>query len=384
MKAPQWFIEWGDCLERMAAMPAESVDAIVTDPPYEIGFMGKGWDASGIANSVDVWEAALRVAKPGAHLIAFGGTRAYHRMVCAIEDAGWQIRDCIAWQQWQGFPKSHDVSKAIDKAAGIAPTRITDNPTGSLGGVGDGGWNPTPRRLHYDTPATFAARQWEGWGTALKPAYEPAVLARKPLDGTVAQNVSRWGTGAINIDGCRYGYGDPAWPGPGEAPPVGRSGASAGSRIGISVTRAGAWHVPDLGRWPANVYACPKASRAEREFGCEGLPSVSGFEAVDREEGAAGVSSPRAGAGRTADRVHNHHVTVKPLAVMRWLVRLVTPPSGLVLDPFCGSGTTIAAAVLEGFDAVGMELSEEYARIARARVAAWERTDDARQINLFG
>ena len=363
----------GDCLAVLASMEPESVDAIVCDPPYGLGFMGKAWDA--LPPGEDWARACLRVLKPGGHLVAFGGTRTVHRLACAIEDAGLEIRDTVAWVQFQGFPKSLDVSKSIDRAAGAERevVGLHRRPASSAGHVMETGLSPS---CPVTAPATEDARTWEGFGTALKPAHEPAILARKPLVGTVAANVLQHGTGALNIDGTRYAYGDPAWPGPGDSTegqwdrewsqsdaPWAEGWDATTSRAGGPVGRA------DLGRWPANLYACPKPSRAEREAGCERLPGRTGAEATDRTEGTAGLDSPRAGAGRTADRVKNHHPTVKPLGVMRWLCKLVGGQRGsVILDPFMGSGTTGAAAMLEGFDFIGIEREPEYIQIAEARI----------------
>jgi site-specific DNA-methyltransferase (adenine-specific) len=339
-------------------MPADSVDAIVTDPPYGLGFMGKKWDA--LPPGLPWAEECLRVLKPGGHVVAFGGQRTIHRLTCALEDAGFEIRDLVGWLRWQGFPKSLDVSKAIDAAAGAErdviglPTGRDGSlrassvavPNGRQGGHGYGErWSAA-----VTAPATDDAKRWNGWGTSLKPCIEPATLARKPLsEGTVAANVLRWGTGALNIDGCRYAYGDEAWPGPGVGPDTinGRSGgrttgsewqgpAFARHAIGETFT------AHDLGRWPANVYACPKASRSEREAGV-------GHLAADGER-------------------FTSHPTVKPVALMRWLCRLVTPPGGTVLDTFTGSGSTGIAALAEGFAFVGVEREAEYIEIARARI----------------
>ncbi|MDP6940250.1 MAG: DNA methyltransferase, partial [Planctomycetota bacterium] len=366
----------------------------------------------------------LRVLKPGGHLVAFGGTRTVHRLACAIEDAGLEIRDTIAWVQFQGFPKSLDVSKAIDRAAGaerevVGRQKLTGTARRGVDGSSHGAARTNaadqkerqPTIIDLTAPATEDARTWEGFGTALKPAHEPAILARKPLVGTVAANVLAHGTGALNIDGCRFAYGDPAWPGPGED----TSGAvfssstawAPGSGSGTDTRGDRVEYRSDLGRWPANLYACPKPSRAEREAGCERLPGRTGAEATDRTEGTAGLDSPRAGAGRTAGRVYgmkrceicgrqavnvsgtcqcpeprwvdvgrtqggvkNHHPTVKPLGVMRWLVKLVGghPGRSVILDPFMGSGTTGCAAMLEGFDFIGIEREPEYIQIAEARI----------------
>lgn len=359
-----------DCLEVMRGMAENSVDAIVTDPPYGIGFMGKAWDCA--VPGAEFAAEALRVLKPGGHLIAFAATRTVHRLTVAIEDAGFEIRDLIGWLQWQGFPKSLDVSKAIDKAAG-AEREIVGKTSATYGYQKSGErWD----KDHYITaPATPEAQQWDGWGTALKPAQEPAVLARKPLEGTVAANVLKWGTGALNIDACRYAYGDGAWPGPG-ADGLSRTNNAADQYDPTSYSVAPSvrttFNRSELagGRWPANIYACPKPSRREREEGCDDLPARSGAQAVERTEGSAGMSSPRAGAGRTASEVKNAHPTVKPRALMAWLLRLVSPPGAVVLEPFAGSGTTLVAA--EGLDLsiVAVELDPGHCDIIRARAGA--------------
>jgi len=354
----------GDCLDVLAAMEPESVDAIVCDPPYGLGFMGKRWDA--LPPGVDWARLCLRVLKPGGHMVAFGGTRTVHRLATAIEDGGFEIRDMVSWLYWSGFPKSLDVSKAIDREAGaereVLGSRITGNARTDEGWAGGQMFIPTT------APATEAAKKWNGYGTALKPAQEPAVLARKPLAGTVAGNVLEHGTGALNIDGCRFAYGDPAWPGPADNPGNRNNGANRDHSPTV--------HLPgiplephDQGRWPANIYAHPKASRSEREAGCERLPGRTGAEATDRTAGSAGLDNPRAGAGRTADRVKNHHPTVKPIGVMRWLCKLTGgQPGSVILDPFMGSGTTGCAAVLEGFDFIGIEREPEYMHICEARI----------------
>mgnify|MGYP003136486632 CR=1 FL=1 len=368
----------GECIQVMRTMEENSIDAIVCDPPYGIGFLGKNWD---VAVPGEDWaRECLRVLKPGGHLIAFAATRTVHRLAVAIEDAGFEIRDQIAHIQYQGFPKSLDCSKAIDALhAGTnqkmdAPTRTVIGPTRkgaqtiSTGKYAYWGEGITPT-----APATPDAKRFEGYGTALKPAFEPAVLARKPLSGTVAANCLEWGTGGLNIDGCRFAYGDPAWPGPGDrfepgtghksAPPVSLSGGIDGS-LNVSMSKP-----HDLGRWPANIYACPKPSRAERERGCDHLPGRSGADAVERKEGTAGLDNPRAGAGRTADQVKNYHPTVKPVQLMRWLCKLVGGHRGnVILDPFMGSGTTGMAAVSEGFDFIGIEMNPDYMRICEARI----------------
>ena len=368
----------GDCLDVLASMDPESVDAIVCDPPYGLGFMNSKWDA--LPPGVDWARLCLRVLKPGGHLVAFGGTRTVHRLATAIEDGGFEIRDMVSWLYWSGFPKSLCVSKAIDREAGakrqvVGIGRSGNKPDSEAGDVAR--MNVSPGTYDLTAPATEAAKKWNGYGTALKPAQEPAVLARKPLAGTVAGNVLEHGTGALNIDGCRFAYGDESWPGPSDDiadSNVSRPNKPYGSSRTWSTSKTpGQNRKTDpalmLGRWPANIYAHPKASRSEREAGCERLPGRTGAEATERTAGSAGLDNPRAGAGRTADRVKNHHPTVKPIGVMRWLCKLTGgQPGSVILDPFMGSGTTGCAAVLEGFDFIGIEREPEYMQICEARI----------------
>lgn len=359
----------GDCVETMRGMPENSVDAIVTDPPYGIGFMSKNWD---VAVPGEDWaRECLRVLKPGGALIAFAATRTIHRLTVAVEDAGFEIRDQIGWVQWQGFPKSLDASKAIDALHGAEREVVgSRSGTGSKAMCGEESGKGHGPIVDITAPATADAQRFEGYGTALKPAFEPAVLARKPLSGTVAANCLEWGTGGLNIDKCRYAYGDPAWPGPGDSATQRPNGLTAIWGEDMPAGTGGGHH---LGRWPANIYACPKPSRSEREQGCEELPGRTGAEAVERKEGTAGLDNPRAGAGRTASEVKNYHPTVKPIQLMRWLIRLVSPPAldgvpPVVLETFGGSGTTMVAAELEGVRCIGIEMEPSYCDIIRARL----------------
>lgn len=417
----------GDCRVMLSTLPDASVDSIVTDPPYELtsgknskgGFMGKAWDASGVAYDTNLWAECLRVLKPGGHLLAFGGTRTYHRMVCAIEDAGFEIRDSIHWVYGSGMPKNHDIAKAITKAGG------------------DGS-------------------EWQGWGSAIKPAHEPITLARKPLDGTLAANVTTHGTGGLNIDATRVGFASEA----DERESKDKNQhADYGSKTSVSVAHGDFSMVPPAnynppGRWPANLLlthaaGCEQVGVQPDTFG-GGSKASSGFVAgyahdgfvgrtvespvwncvpdcpvavmdaqsgirpggsypTQRGKGVAtgfGAGQPTDGGARQmgdtggasrfftttqwsdADEVSflyvakatkkernagldgpNVHTTVKPVALMRHLVRLVTPPGGTVLDPFLGSGTTAVAATLEGFSWLGCEITDEYVALIEARVA---------------
>jgi DNA modification methylase len=364
----------GDCLEVLKTIEANSVDAVVTDPPYGLKFMGKKWDHS--VPSVEVWAECLRVLKPGGHLLCFAGTRTHHRMACNIEDAGFDIRDMIAWLYGSGFPKSHDISKAIDKAAGVEREKEWKRYTANTmaGAFDQRPWLDEARAnggrmIESGPPITNDAQHWQGWGTALKPALEPITMARKPFPGTVAQNVLQHGTGAINVDGCRVGTdGRPLIISHGEDFGSGDHVTAYGN--GLSGSRAGG--TTTLGRWPANLihdglqeewaryFYCPKASKKDRDEGCEGIPKKQSHER--KPEGRSVVESskqtPRG----------NHHPTVKPTDLMAYLCRLICPPGGLVLDPFMGSGSTGKAAMLEGFQFVGIEREAEYLEIARARI----------------
>ena len=392
-------IHIGDCLEVMKGLESASIDAIVTDPPYGLsagpvgyigektggGFMGKDWD-SGVPG-VAFWAEALRVAKPGCHILAAGGSRTYHRLAVAIEDAGWEIRDCVMWIYGSGFPKSHDVSKAIDKAAGAE--REVIKATGQRCGVfAHSGTGKPQNILDYNAkvtaPATDAAKQWHGWGTALKPAFEPFILARKPLDGTVANNVLKHGCGGLNVDGCRVGTDDTRAPSY-RMTSKGRPGGGFGNDMDYS--RSGLVAGSASGRWPANVI------HDGSEAVVAGFPEVksgggnkrskdsgmwSGKKPMDSHWESNGGSAarffyvPKASRfEREAglDETPNHHPTVKPVALMQYLCRLITPPNATILDPFCGSGSTGVAAVREGFNFIGIELNPEYAEIAKRRIA---------------
>ncbi|AQZ54578.1 UNVERIFIED_ORG: putative DNA methylase [Proteus phage VB_PmiS-Isfahan] len=383
-----------ECKLGMQLMIADnSIDAIVTDPPYGLskqpkmeevlkhwlagddynatgsGFMGKTWDS--FVPGPSIWKEAYRCLKPGAWAVVFAGSRTQDLMALSLRLAGFEIMDTGMWLYGSGFPKSLDISKAIDKYLGAerevvgkynAPGLATQN-------VLQGSQN---RRKYVfdkysDEPATDQAEQWEGWGTALKPAYEPFILARKPLDGTYANNVLKHGVGGLNIDGCRVGNEQLGEVKRG----VSKLGTFEGADGNVTPSRTG--------RFPANVihdgldepwakyFYCAKASKKDRDEGLENLHVTSAGEMTDREEGSDGLNSPRAGAGRTTG-ARNIHPTVKPTELMRYLCRLVTPPDGLILDPFSGSGSTGKGAVLEGFNFIGFEMDVKYCEIANERI----------------
>jgi len=384
-----------DNLEIMRRLPDNSIDCIVTDPPYALvspmkktvgkqdrskyegspyqctgkkGFMGMEWDSH---LPPEEWaKECFRVLKSGGYILSFGATRTIHRLVCNLEDAGFEVRDTINWLYFSGFPKSLDVSKAIDKHFGAEREIVGKSLRHGGGKLTGKAWNITPEIPMITKPDTEEAQQAEGIGTALKPAFEPATLCRKPLsEKTVALNWLKYKTGGINIDDCRFAYGDPCWVGPNNPPPSVPNPKNLSPVIKFDgVGRSGEMsEVHYLGRWPANIYQCPKASRSEREKGLDDMKTITGHEAVNRKEGSAGLNNPRAGAGRTASEVANIHPTVKPVKLMRWLVRLVTPKNGIVLEPFCGSGTTMIAAELEDRFCLGIEREPKYCDIIKAR-----------------
>jgi DNA modification methylase len=394
MRTSDLTLHLGDCLEVLRTLPDASVDAVVTDPPYGLAFMGKKWDYD--VPSVEVWAECLRVLKPGGHLLAFAGTRTQHRMAVRIEDAGFEIRDMIAWVYGSGFPKSLDVSKAIDKAAGAEREVVGSRKlTGTARIKGQAAYGATSGRsedayqdgseisdtLAITAPATPEAQQWAGWGTALKPALEPITLARKPLEGTVAANVLRHGTGAINVDGCRVGT-DGGTTRSEQAPY-----AESGWRTGHAVEPI------NLGRWPANLIH-DGSDEVVRLFPQTGVSRGGNStqinagtgrynwntgeakampDGVDPGYGDSGSAARFFYCAKTSKRERgegNNHPTVKPIALMSYLCRLVTPPKGTVLDPFMGSGSTGIAAKLEGFTFIGVEREPAYYTIAQSRINA--------------
>jgi len=384
----------GDCLEQMKTLPDNSVDAIVTDPPYGISFMAKKWDYD--VPKVDVWQEAMRVLKPGGHALIACGTRTQHRMVVNIEDAGFEIRDVVSWIYGSGFPKSLNVSKAIDKAAGAEREVVGKRPVaypdsdcwsvpnsnstpGNFGICGSGGKKKNmdgKGNVIITAPATDEAKQWDGWGTALKPACEFFTLARKPLsEKTVAANVLKWGTGGINIDGCRVGselrlhLDATAKTTPSQFGAMGVSkaiGTTTQGRFPANLIHDGSQEVMDL--FPETKSGkgsglTPTKARSNMNASTAGINRIG-----HNDQGSAARFFYCPKASKKDRDEGNTHPTVKPTALMAYLCRLITPTGGTVLDPYMGSGSTGKAAVSEGFDFIGCELDEEYFKIATARI----------------
>jgi len=421
----------GNNLDILPELQSNSVDSIVCDPPYELGFMGKSWDSSGIAYSVELWQQCLRVLKPGGHLLAFGGTRTWHRLAVAIEDAGFEIRDNIAWLYGSGFPKSHNISKAIDKMQGV---KFEAKPASGVGFMNsnDDGYHTTLNQLTRIGESTDEAKKWDGWGTALKPAHEPIVVARKPVIGTVAENVLKYGTGGLNIDRTRIGTdeADVKELNRGNKRPTGDNYSdSTFFRIQIQDRE----NKTASGRWPANIildeytaelldqqsgtltsgalkagrviahtnidfrsgldldnyeskansggasrfFYVAKASKRDRNEGLDELPEqiLTGRD-VGQDERQVPYKT-------RSNPVKNTHPTVKPTALMQYLIRLVTPENGTVLDPFAGSGSTGKAAILENKRFIGIELTPEYLPIIEGRLRHAYLTLDDKEDDLF-
>ena len=378
----------GDCLEEMKKIPENSVDSIVTDPPYELGFMGKSWDNTGIANSKEMWREAMRVLKPGGHLLAFSGTRTYHRMACAIEDAGFEVRDMIEWVYGSGFPKSLNIGKAVDKLQGnereVLPNPKAKQQTAAKDGIyGD---------YEATTHISKGTSEWEGWGTALKPSHEPICMARKPLaEKTVAENVLKYGTGGINIDESRVETDElknKKWNNGTQR--VGEGGAETGGQDFHYSN--GEVNGNSIGRFPANllhdnseeVRGCFPEQKSGKKtgkhdgFGRNGIYSKAGavetytwgdsgnasrfFKSIIYQ--AKSSKSERTSGGT----ITNGHPTIKPIALMSYLIKMVTPEGGTVLDPFMGSGSTGVAAKENGYSFIGIDMTPEYVEIAKKRI----------------
>ena len=385
----------GDSLEVLKDFQDNYFDSVVTDPPYGLAFMGKKWDYD--VPQVELWKEVYRVLKPGGHILSFAGSRTYHRMAVNIEDAGFEIRDMLGWLYGSGFPKSHNIGKAVDKLQGNEREVVGKKITGNA--RTDEGWKGGQIKIDE----TKGNSQWEGWGTALKPAHEPIVMARKPLNTSVAENVLTHGTGGINIDECRVGtdeklsrpvnsasnnvygkyntFGNDVEP-QGRFPaniihdgseevlevfPETKSGTGAIRKNAKGLFGLGGDNEPNIEYGDkgsaARFFYCAKASKAERNMGLDDFekkepPGSKRSKLAPGRKSALG--QPRA----------NHHPTVKPIKLMEYLVRLVTPKEGIVLEPFAGSGTTLIACKQQGFNYIGIEREQEYCDIAEARLKA--------------
>ena len=419
-------LKQGDNAKTLKQYPDNYFDSIVTDPPYGIEFMGKDWDKH--TGAVETWNECFRVLKPGGHILAFSASRTYHHLATNIESVGFEIRDQIMWLYGSGFPKSMNIGKAIDKMSGVKFKSKPASGVGFMNPEGRGGYNKTNNQLERVGESTDEAKQWGGWGTALKPAHEPIVMARKPLsENTVAENVLKHGTGGINIDGCRVGLSE------GDDPRLGGKGSWKTDKMAKQVYSGGYAGVvsgsSELGRFPANIihdgsdevvnnfpitksgalskghkqgkgmfgkiggdkitgnygndkgsasrfFYCPKVSKKERnmglnEFSTKQTTGGGGLTALKNEEGYYVSASAGGKYGSVKAAQKNHHPTVKPVALMKYLITLITPKGGKVLDPFNGSGSTGMACVELGYEYTGCELDPDYIEISKARIEAW-------------
>ena len=370
----------GNNIEELKKFGDNYFDSIVTDPPYELGFMGKSWDSTGVANDVDLWKEVLRVLKPGGYLLSFSATRTYHRMAVAIEDSGFEIRDMIEWVYGSGFPKSLNIANALAKRDGAGTTG-----------------NTFPIKSEYqEYTLTETAKQYEGWGTALKPAHEPICMARKPLaEKTVAENVLKYGTGGINIDESRVGTEGGTKHEEGEK-------EYENEIYGKGLYKEFGKVIPNLGRFPANLIhdnseevleLFPNTHKAgnKKDMNKNLNYNASSYQmSTNRNPKIAGDNGGfasrffksiiyQAKASKSERGTANNHPTVKPVALMEYLIKMVTPTNGIVLDPFMGSGTTGVACVLNDFEFVGIDLDKDYCEIARARIEGVKET----QTKLF-
>jgi len=401
----------GDNRTTLKTIADNSIDAIITDPPYGIDFLGKSWDAN--TGALETYQECLRVLKPGGHILAFSAARTYHHLAITLEQAGFEIRDQLMWIYSSGFPKSQDVGKSIQRSLGVKETKKQKgyNGFGSENGTAfTQDWDRGPEKNPEVVCTDPEARAWAGWGTSLKPAHEPIALARKPMKGSIRENVQKYGTGALNIDATRVPYEDAKDIETylnNKKGPMERSTAKDGEGIGMFGGEVGYKTIkrevsveedlPEQGRFPSNVvgeiegyqkyFYCPKVSRKERHIGHENpgpqtrrARDADGnvLDYAERVEGA----SPTMLAERLADSPGNNHPTVKPIELMKYLIKLITPPGGTVLDPFNGSGSTGCAAVELGHPYIGCELDPKYVEIARKRIEAWyeETRDPAKDI----
>jgi site-specific DNA-methyltransferase (adenine-specific) len=395
----------GDNRDTLKTLEDNSIDAIVTDPPYGIDFLGKSWDAN--TGAVETYQECLRVLKPGGHILAFSAARTYHHLAVTLEQAGFEIRDQIMWIYSSGFPKAQDVGKQIQKKLGVKQTEKLQS-NGPANGLARMTFNQSDPDKFAETKfketvvcTDEIAQQWSGWKTSLKPAHEPICMARKPFTGSTRDNVLKWGVGALNIDASRIPYADQKDIDTylnNKAGPAERSNANHGEKIGMFEGSVGFKNIkktitpeedlPDGGRFPSNVigeisdeyqkyFYCPKVSRKERHIGFED-PGAQTRRARDKDGNVLNYAEKKQGASanvlveqfQLCDK-GNNHPTVKPVELMKYLIRLVTPPNSIVLDPFCGSGSTGMAATELGHSFIGCEMNPEYVEIAQKRIQAW-------------
>ena len=409
----------GDNIELLKTLEDNSIDSVVTDPPYALNFMGKKWDAQ--VPSIDFWREVYRVLKPGGHVLSFGGTRTYHRMTVNIEDAGFEIRDQIMWLYGSGFPKSMNIGKSVDKVRGNEREVIGERKADD---ITSGNMHANNKGQSTTIEITKGTSEWEGWGTALKPANEPICVARKPIsEKTITANVLKWGTGGINIDGCRIGtetittngYGDKGfvsqkgyepsthegrWPAniildeeagmalDEQSGPTSQGHWAKTKTTGFGEFGGGKSEYHGVGAKDKNknkggasrFFYCPKVSKKERNVGLEDMEekSIEGLgHGLDRICSICAKSQLKPCDCKDNKWIvkpkKNTHPTVKPVDLMAYLCRLITPPNGIVLDPFMGSGSTGCAAIKEGFRFVGMEMDPEYFIISEKRIGHYEK-----------
>lgn len=405
----------GDCLEVMDKLEADSIDAIITDPPYELNFMGKGWDNAGVSFNKETWVKCLRLLKPGGYLLAFGGSRTFHRIACAIEDAGFEIRDTIMWIYGSGFPKSMNISKGIEaknkygKANTIAKRKVEQNSDGKEYKViqtnnGAMGEKKIVNRREYK-PVDSSAKQWSGWGTCLKPAFEPIIVARKPFKGSLVDNILEHGVGGLNIDECRVGNEEQAqlsrnvasgrFPAniihDGSEEATGgmpktkgcqgkgfKKGDYKSSAVNTTFSRGDCVPYNDFGS-ASRYFYCAKASKRDRD---EGLDEFEEKTKVFNGKSQSSSKEIKDVEKIFTTRLRNTHPTVKPTALMQYLVRLVCPKGSVILDPFMGSGSTGKATAYEnkdrnaGYSFIGIEQNEQYLEIAKARIKYANRKEE--------
>lgn len=378
----------GNNIDVLKTFPDDHFDSIVTDPPYGIDFLGKAWDAN--TGALETYQQCLRVLKPGGHILAFSAARTYHHLAITLEQAGFEIRDQIMWIYSSGFPKSQDVGKSIQRSMGVKEYEgFVDTTKNSGFGQMDVArqkvgqeWSTKETQVGKAKVTDPEAKQWAGWGTALKPAHEPIALARKPIKGSIKDNVLKHGVGALNIDATRIAYD-----GPNDKPvPHGGKARQHKDNPGWMADNTGYGIIENpeinpIGRFPSNVlgeiaepyqkyFYCPKVSRRERHIGFD-LTTIPTDPSGKYDNG--GYS----GNQETLKAAGNNHPTVKPIELMKYLIKLITPAGGKVLDPFNGSGSTGCAAVELGYEYVGIELDANYVEIATKRIEAWNKEDTA-------